>query len=171
MPQSPQQVGTRDPTADHHAATKAYVDQAISDADLGGGPIGDVEVGGTLTVIGAAKFNNVCELGTDPATALEAVTKRYADALVAGYAKLNGANFTGACTMPGLVVNAITGPSNAAVLGITPPNPADSSTLIATTAWVQALLLPLANRVSALETNVASLLSRVAALEAATPPA
>jgi hypothetical protein len=45
--------------------------------------VGDLEVGGTLTVTGAAEFESTVLLDADPTLALQAATKQYVDNLVA----------------------------------------------------------------------------------------
>lgn len=51
----------------------------ISNADKSVAIVGDVSVGGTLDVTGAATFSSTVELSANPTTALEAATKAYVD--------------------------------------------------------------------------------------------
>ena len=74
---------------DNFAIAKAEIealDGRVGELELaggGGGPIGDVEIGGTLVVDGDATFRAAVILNQDPTAPLEAATQQYVDTAVA----------------------------------------------------------------------------------------
>lgn len=93
-------------------------------------------------------------LSGDPSAPLGASTKQYVDTKTGQYLPLSGGTLSGGITTPAVTSNVLSGPGGLAPpVAVASPPAGDNSLDLATTAWVQAMLLGRQNRNSLINGN------------------